>query len=123
VQDAYLRTSAARERLRDPDKVLAYLRQSVVNLARDTLRRRLVARRHDFAAGALADEMYAALERHDVVRALRTLPRRFREVLVLRYYADLDLTEVADLLHISVGAVKSYSSRGLALLGARLGEP
>ena len=46
VQEAYIRVHNARGRLRDPDKALAYLRQTVVNLSRSTLRRRLVAARH-----------------------------------------------------------------------------
>jgi RNA polymerase sigma-70 factor (sigma-E family) len=121
VHDAYLRTATRHYRLRDPNKALAYLRQTVVNLARNSLRHQLVVRRHapavaasdPVASAASAEE--AALERFEqlaVVRALRDLPIRHREVLVLRYYLDLSVEQTASLLGLSTGAVKAYASRG-----------
>jgi RNA polymerase sigma-70 factor (sigma-E family) len=62
-------------------------------------------------------------ERLDLQRALRALPRRQRDVVVLRYLADQPEAAVATALGVSVGAVKSHASRGLAALRARLGEP
>jgi RNA polymerase sigma factor (sigma-70 family) len=56
----------------------------------------------------------------DLVRALRALPRRQREVVALRYLADRPEAEVADLLGCSAGAVKQHAHRGLAALRARL---
>jgi RNA polymerase sigma-70 factor (sigma-E family) len=55
-------------------------------------------------------------DRVDLVRALQALPQREREVVVLRHYADLSERAVADLLGVSVGTVKSSSSRGLQRL-------
>lgn len=55
-------------------------------------------------------------ERIDLARALRRLPRRQREVVVLRYLADWSESDVAAALGISAGAVKSHASRGLAAL-------
>ena len=60
------------------------------------------------------------LEHQDVIRALHRLPRRQREVLVLRYYSDLSEAQIADSLGISQGAVKSHASRGMASLRASL---
>ena len=57
-----------------------------------------------------------------MLRALRALPLRQREVLVLRYYVDLSEAEIADALGISRGAVKSHASRGMAALRAGLEE-
>jgi RNA polymerase sigma factor (sigma-70 family) len=54
------------------------------------------------------------------MRALRGLPQRQREVLVLRYYTDLSEAQIADTLGISRGAVKSHASRGIATLRTRL---
>jgi RNA polymerase sigma factor (sigma-70 family) len=54
--------------------------------------------------------------------ALRLLPRRQREVLVLRYYLDLDVAEIADTLRISPSAVRATNTRGLAALAKELGE-
>jgi RNA polymerase sigma factor (sigma-70 family) len=55
-------------------------------------------------------------ERGDLVAALRRLPRRQREVVVLRYLADLSESDVAVALGCSVGSVKSNGSRGLSAL-------
>ena len=52
----------------------------------------------------------------DLIRALHLLPRRQREVLVLRYYVDLSEAQIADAIGISRGAVKSHASRGMASL-------
>jgi RNA polymerase sigma-70 factor (sigma-E family) len=124
VQDAYIRVAARHHRLRDPGKALAYLRQTVVNLARNSLRRRVLARRHTLAAGGTVasaeDDAIGRFERQSVVRALRTLSRRHREVLVLRYYLDCSVEDTADLLGLSTGAVKAYASRGVQQLKSAL---
>jgi RNA polymerase sigma factor (sigma-70 family) len=52
--------------------------------------------------------------------ALRKLPRRMREAVALRYYADLTEAQTADVMGVSVGAVKSYTSRGLERLAVEL---
>lgn len=54
--------------------------------------------------------------RHDLVAAIGGLPRAQRAVLVLRYFEDLSERQTADVLGISVGTVKSHTSRGLAAL-------
>jgi RNA polymerase sigma-70 factor (sigma-E family) len=126
VQDCFIGVHAKWNRLHDPDKALAYLRRSVVNRSRSHLRHLSVVRRHadrealpQPAAGAdLA--AYDVARRATVLGALRRLPRRQREVLALRYYLDLSEAEIADLLGISRGAVKSHASRGAAALRADL---
>lgn len=126
VQDAFLALHRKVDGLRDPDAALGYLRTSVVNLARSVIRRRQVARKHlkvaepEATAGAdhdvlLRDEHRAALA------AVRALPRRQSEVLVLRYWAGLSEREIAQTLGISAGSVKSAASRGMATLQERLG--
>jgi len=60
------------------------------------------------------------LERSAVVAALRDLPGRQREAIVLRYYADLSEAQIATAMGISRGAVKSHTSRGMAALRAAL---
>ena len=124
VQDAFLalqrRWSAV-----DPLAAAGYLRTSVVHGARSLLRRRAVARRHLRAAGPEegppADLALLLDEKHrQVVAALRSLPRRQREVLVLRYWSELSEAEIATTLGISRGTVKSTAARGLAALEQRL---
>ncbi len=127
VQDAYVRMHGAWRRIREPEAAVGYLRTTVLNLARSKLRRRQVARRH--APKPMPDAPsaeYGALERleHDrVVAALRTLPGRQRECLVLRYYGDLSEAQIAEAMGISPGAVKSHASRGMAALRAALEVP
>lgn len=122
TQDAFVAMHGRWSRLREPDRALAYLRQSVVNGSRSVLRHRGVVARHassQLAPGSLAggDEAAEALVRRDVVLdALRALPERQREVLTLRYYLDLPEAQIADALGISRGAVKSHASRGSATL-------
>ncbi len=133
VQDAFVAVHGRWDRIRDPAKALAYLRQSVVNRSRSGLRHRAVVQRHLAAApppatAAPADEPSLVSDRRTaVLDAMRALPERQREVLALRHYLDLSEAEIADALGISRGAVKSHASRGSArlreLLASYLEEP
>ncbi|MFC4560866.1 SigE family RNA polymerase sigma factor [Nocardiopsis mangrovi] len=120
VQDAFVAMHGAWRRLRDPNKALSYLRQSVVNRARSVLRHRAVVEKH--APKALPDAPSAEhgalgeLERAAVIEAIRRLPTRQREAIVLRYYGDLSEAQIADSMGISRGAVKSHTARGIAAL-------
>lgn len=120
VQDAFVDMHGKWGRLRDPDKALAYLRQSVVNRSRSALRHRKVVDKHQPKAVPDAPSAeygaMAALDRSAVVDALAALPRRQREALVLRYYADLSEAQIAEAMGVSQGAVKSHASRGMAAL-------
>ncbi|HVF06617.1 MAG TPA: SigE family RNA polymerase sigma factor, partial [Frankiaceae bacterium] len=120
VQDAFARLHRRWARLRDEEAAYGYLRASVVNGSRSRLRRLRVARRHHEppATDAPSPEADAILreEHAEVRRALDLLPRRQREVLVLRFYANLAEADIADTLGISRGAVKSHAFRGIAAL-------
>jgi RNA polymerase sigma-70 factor (sigma-E family) len=120
VQDSFVAMHDGWERLRDTEKALAYMRQAVVNRSRSVLRHRMVVEKNqqkpppDMPSaehGALA-----LVERSAVIAALRDLPERQREAIVLRYYADLSEAEIAAAMKISRGAVKSHTSRGMAAL-------
>jgi RNA polymerase sigma-70 factor (sigma-E family) len=120
VQDSFIAMHTAWRRLRDTEKALSYLRQSVVNRSRSVLRHRVVV---DKNAPKPAPDMPSAeqgaislLERSAVIAALRTLPPRQREALVLKYYADLSEAQIAASMGISRGAVKSHTARGVAAL-------
>jgi RNA polymerase sigma-70 factor (sigma-E family) len=120
VQDSFIAMHDAWRRLRDTEKALSYLRQSVVNRSRSVLRHRVVV---DKNAPKPAPDMPSAeqgaislLERSAVIAALRTLPPRQREALVLKYYADLSEAQIATAMGISRGAVKSHTARGVAAL-------
>ncbi|MEV5873547.1 SigE family RNA polymerase sigma factor [Streptomyces sp. NPDC052101] len=127
VQEAFIRVHSARKRVRDPEKTLAYLRQTVVNLSRSTLRRRIIGLKllsKPMPDMASAEEgAYDRLERRDLIKAMKGLQRRQREVLVLRYFADMTEAQVAETLGISLGSVKAYGSRGIAALRVAMEAP
>lgn len=122
VQDAFVALHGRWRRLRDADKALAYLRQTVVNRSRSVLRHRGVVDRH--AARERPPDPLPSAEgpvlardrREAVLDALCALPERQREVLVLRYYLDLSESDIAVTLGISRGAVKSHASRAATAL-------
>lgn len=130
VAEAFCELYRRWPRLRSPDAGLAYVRAVVCNLTRMRLRHLQVVRRHS-ALGERGDgwdapsaEVEALLreDQRDLVIALRSLPERQREALVLRYWMDLREAEIADAMGISPGAVKSHTSRGMAALTRRMGS-
>lgn len=124
VQDSFVAMHRTWSGLRDTDKALAYLRQSVVNRARSVLRRRAAADRNPpKLLPDIPSAEYGAIARFEqsaVVAALRTLPARQREVVVLRFYADMSEAQIAETMQISRGAVKSHAARAMATLRAAL---
>ena len=123
VQDAFVAVWRREPVLRDEDRLPAYLRSAVLNGARSHLRRSVVARRHPTVLpDPGGDPGDGPLTGDDgrVLAALRSLPDRQRDVLVLRYYLDLSEAEIALTLGISAGSVKTHAHRGLASLESRL---
>jgi RNA polymerase sigma-70 factor (sigma-E family) len=122
VQDAYVRLHARWHKLRDPDKALAYLRVAVVNGCRSALRHRSVVDAHLAASRPPANVPSAEsgamdlLTQAAVLDAIRRLPTRQREAIVLRYYVDLSEAEIAEAMGCSRGAVKSHAARAVAAL-------
>ncbi|MEU8226224.1 sigma-70 family RNA polymerase sigma factor [Kribbella sp. NPDC048915] len=122
VQEAFCRLYDARQR-RTLANPTAYLNRIVVNEVRTRGRRKLLADRrilHGVTA-APADEHVVLTESvRSMLHALDRLAPRQREALVLRYWLDLPLAEIADVMQVRVGTVKSLVSRGLARLAAEL---
>jgi RNA polymerase sigma-70 factor (sigma-E family) len=124
AQDALVRTYRVWSRVRRHDRPGAYARKVLINRHRSLLRRAAVEARH--LAGRRAEEACAAELGTDGLvlwAAVRRLPARQRAVLVLRYHEDLPEAEVARLLGLPVGTVKSLAHRGLARLRGELGSP
>jgi RNA polymerase sigma-70 factor (sigma-E family) len=125
VQDAFVALHQRWSRLEGAN-LPAYLRQSVVNRSRSSLRHLRVVDRHRPDAPRTepgADHpVLADSRRRQVVEALAGLPRRQREVLVLRHYLDLSEREIAETLGISTGSVKTHASRGSAALRTSLAD-
>ena len=145
VQDAFLGLYRRWDRLADPAVAQSYLRTSVLNGCRTVLRTRprhgVLADggdAHDAGAAgsshalplsrSLSLESAEATVVHDedhraVLAAIRRLPARQREALVLRYYLDLTEEQTADAMQVSRGTVKSATSRAIAAVGRMLGAP
>ncbi len=127
VQDAFVALQRRWPSLADQNGAAGYLRVSVVNGARSLHRRRAVAWRHrrvpepDGLPPADA-ALLLAEEHREVIVAVRRLPRRQQEVLVLRYWSGLSEAEIAATLGVSRGTVKTCASRAMAKLGELLDE-
>jgi len=126
VQEAFLGLFRGLGRLSDPGRAGAYLRVSVLNGCRSVLRARKRARLRGTATDypAVWSAESAALEgeeRREVLQAIARLPRRQREVLVLRYFLGLSDSEIAADLGVSRGTVVSTASRALAALATKVG--
>lgn len=124
VQEAFLGLFRSWYRLRDPAKALTYLRSSVLNGCRSVLRRRRFRRPPEqvLASPSAESVVLDDEERRLVLGGLRGLPHRQREALVLRYVFDLSEREIAQIMQVSLGTVKSTTARGRAALGRLLEE-
>ncbi|MFI9328378.1 SigE family RNA polymerase sigma factor [Kitasatospora sp. NPDC052868] len=122
VAEAFYQLHRRWGRLRSPDAALGYLRGTVCNMARMRLRHLRVVRKHTHHIERLelSAEAQAIIrdEHRLVVKALAALPARQHQVLVLRYWLDLKEAEIAEIMGISPGAVKSHASRGMARLSS-----
>lgn len=132
VQEAFLRLARNAARIESDDRAPAYLRSIVLNLARDHNRRGLVSLRHRAAAGReldvevdpmgdVTDRLAQSSRNQQVIEAVRDLPRRQRDCVTLRYFAELSPDQIASELGVSVNSVKTHLRRGLASLGTALG--
>lgn len=120
VQEAFEGLYRRWRGLREPQAAVSYLNRSVVNGSRSRLRRRVIERAqvlYDVGAAPSAESAGIAHSAHDALsEAVRALPRRQREVVVLRYYLDLSEEQIAECLGVSKGSVKQHASRATAAL-------
>ncbi len=124
VQDALVKTFARHRAGLELDSAEAYVRRAILTLYLDGWRRRgrWATRRHLAAGPTSVDGPEAGTsDRMDVVAALRGLPPQQRACVVLRFYEDLTVAEIAHHLAVSDGAVKRYLSLGVHRLEALLG--
>lgn len=127
AQDAFAALHRRWRSLDNQQAAVGYLRTSVVNGSRSVLRRRRTVRRNPLAdfgeltAEAADASTMLAEEHRAVLEAIRRLPERQREVILLRYWSELSEAEIAATLDISIGAVKSNASRGRDAIANILG--
>jgi RNA polymerase sigma-70 factor (sigma-E family) len=128
VQEAFCGLYRRWGQLDDPGNAQRYVRSAVLNGCRSALRRlhreSRSARPDEWLETSESAEALALVnaEHRAVLSALRRLPARQREALVLRFYLDLPEPEIARSMGISPGTVKSTTSRALAALGRLVQE-
>jgi RNA polymerase sigma-70 factor (sigma-E family) len=116
VQDALVRCCVAWRR-RPPDNPEAYVLKVMVNRQISRWQRR---RTVELPMADLPDQPGPAAERDEMWAVLQQVAPRQRAVLVLRYYEGMSEGEIADVLGISVGTVRSQTAKGLARLRTAL---
>lgn len=123
VQDAFVNL-LARQRTVESGKEASYLRSAVLNGARSGLRKRRVRReKQPDPRGPTASPEGPALQavvRDEVLDAIRSLPKKQADIVVLRYYLDLSEAQIAETLGMAKGTVKSHSHRALKKLSTLL---
>jgi RNA polymerase sigma-70 factor (ECF subfamily) len=124
VQEALARAWERSDRGERIESLPAWVTRAAVNLSKSRLRRmRAEARARERMAHAPGAAPVGTEVRLDIERALSALPRRQREVTVLRYYLGLDVAETAVALEVSPGTVKTCLHRARRALATALGEP
>lgn len=122
VQEASVRAWRGWKDLREREKFHSWFSQIIVNVCRTRLSQRSKRRTVDVEDVSLesADPFRAALARDAVGRALSSLSNELRMVVVLRYWGELSLAEIADRLRIPIGTVKSRHHAALQVLRRRI---
>jgi RNA polymerase sigma-70 factor (sigma-E family) len=122
VQDSFVAMHSAWPRLADRDRALSYLRQSVARRCRLVLQHRLVPGKLAPGQPDAGPDPVRRTEPSGVISALHALPSRQREALVLRYYGGLSEAQIASVMGISAGAVKTHTARAMAALRSELSK-
>jgi len=126
VQEAFLGLYRRWRALRDADRALGYLRSSVLNgcraIHRTRYRRQAIVLDPPTDMASAEEEAVLAEAHREVLAALRQLPDRQREAVVLRYILDMTEAQAAETMGVSQGTVKSATSRGLANLARLLNQ-
>ncbi len=121
VQTALTQLYRSWDKVRDPDSLDGYVRRIMVN-ANNSAWRKPWRRREVSSVDLVAETIDPLSPDPDTRRALgaliKTLPPKQRTVIVLRYYEDLPATDIADLLGVSPGTVRSQANRAIAALRA-----
>lgn len=126
TQEAFMRVYDAWDRLDDPERALAYLRATIVNLSRGRHRRHLVAERkpppHLVAVPSAEDDAMGQVGRSAVLAAVSALPGRQRACVVMRHWLRMTEGEIAATLDLSIGSVRTHNKRGIQALQRKLGD-
>jgi RNA polymerase sigma-70 factor (sigma-E family) len=125
-QEAFMRVYDAWDRLDDPEKALAYLRATVVNIARGRHRHQQVVERNQqprlVAVPSAEDDAMGRVGRNAVLEAVSALPSRQRACVVMRHWLRMTESEIAATLDVSIGSVRTHNKRGIQALQRKLGD-
>jgi len=124
VQDSFVAMHGAWRRLRDSEKALPYLRQCLVNRSRSALRHKIVIGRNTpkpEPGMPSAEREAPPAPEHAVAGALRALPQRQREALVLTFYGGLTEAQAASAMGISPSMVKNHMAQAIETLRTVMG--
>ena len=125
-QEAFMRVYDAWDRLDDPEKALAYLRATVVNIARGRHRHQLVVERNQqprlVAVPSAEDDAMGRVGRNAVLEAVSSLPSKQRACVVMRHWLRMTESEIAATLDVSIGSVRTHNKRGVQALQRKLGD-
>ena len=120
TQEAFMRVYDAWDRLEDPERAVAYLRATVVNLSRGRHRHQLVAQRNQplrlVAVPSAEDDAIGRVGRNAVLAAVSALPSRQRACVVMRHWLRMTESEIAATLDVSIGSVRTHNKRGVQTL-------
>ncbi|NAZ77184.1 SigE family RNA polymerase sigma factor [Kineococcus sp. T13] len=124
VQDVLAKALLHWKRVQGADDPVAYVNRMVVNAStsfwRRAARRERPVAAEDLPDAGRADGTGQLADRDELLTALRTLPTKQRTVLVLRHFEDMPDEQIADLLDVTTGTVRSNAHRGLAALRTAL---
>lgn len=118
VQAALAKTYLAADRIEDRSALDGYVRRAIVNTHISWWRRRRLVElpTDELPDEAVADHALSSDLRATLRRAVDRLPGRMRAAIMLRYYDDMTEAEVAQILGVSLGTVKSTVARAVAKL-------
>jgi RNA polymerase sigma-70 factor (sigma-E family) len=123
AQEAFARVQRTWDNIREPDRMVSYLRTIAFNLARSSLRRRVrpVALIDITDDRSPDDGLVLRDDQRAVIAAVERLPKQQRACVVLRYYAELGIDDIASTLGLSPNTVKTHLVRALDALEVSLG--
>jgi len=126
AQDAFAKVFDSWDRINDLDRIDAYLKSTVVNLVRGGHRKQQLGERrettHLSVVPSAEDDAVGQIGRERVLVAVSGLPLRQRACVVMRYWMRMTESEIAEILELSVGSIRTHLKRGTESLKISLGD-
>jgi RNA polymerase sigma-70 factor (ECF subfamily) len=124
VQESIYKALASKNTLKTPEHIKTWYYRIVVNTAIDMLRKQK-------KSIPMEDEVLLCLEQGkndyyqdlDLIHALETLPVKYRSVVMLKYFEDLTLDEISEVLNLNVSTVKTQLYKALEILRIQMTDP